>query len=127
MRMLLVLLAVACVSGVALGQKKTALELQAAAALQFKAKAKKPGFVNLAPVPREVPKDMPTPCECCKAGDVCDCGAACKCKTPGECKPAAKKAEVKAEAKLVVVGYQTQRVCVDGVCQTVQIPVYGYR
>lgn len=74
--------------------EKCQRERAAKAALALAAaKADRPGFVNLAPVPRAIPEPMP------KAK--CACGEACKCpdgKCPAGCaKPEPKKAEPAAD------------------------------
>lgn len=103
-------------------ESKKQLELKAKAALELKIKAKKSKFVNVAPVPREIPEPMPG-----KKCDTCKCEEKCKCES-AECdakKPIEKTPETKRE--MVIVGYRVEQQCIGGVCQFVQVPVYGYR
>lgn len=106
---------------------KAKLERKAKAALALAAtKADKPGFVNLAPVPRVIPEPMP-PAKCaCGAGCKCPEGA-CPLNCPAETKAAKPEAKPPAGKTLVHVGWQWQQVCDGGACRFVQVPVYEYR
>lgn len=74
---------------------------------------------------KPMPKEKQSKAAGCVCGDDCKCAAG---ECPGKCpvEPKAAAAVVKAP-ELVVTGYQWQKVCVSGVCQFVQVPVYGYR
>lgn len=92
------------------GEDKKQMERKAKAALALAAAKGPPGFVNLAPLPREVPKDMPK--KACVCGDDCKCKKGdCPAKCPVEPVVAPKKdAKPKADpAQPAPVGYQWQK------------------
>jgi hypothetical protein len=101
--------------------KTLALRAKAALALAGAKSPERPGFVNLAPVPREIPRPMP------KAK--CDCGEACKCpegKCPAAC-PASREAPKVREPAKVQVGWRREQFCDGRQCWYAWVPVYEYR
>jgi hypothetical protein len=100
---LMALTAVLTLAGFAQADEKK-MERKAKAALALAA-TKPPGFVNLAPLPREVPKDMP--------GKACICCDDCKCKKgdcPNKCPVEPVVVPKKADPmKVPPLGYQWQK------------------
>lgn len=103
MKTLMSVVAVLALASFATADEKK-MERKAKAALALA--ASKPGFVNLAPVPRPIPKDMP-------ANKACVCGDDCKCKKddcPAKCPVEPVVAPKKADpTKTPPVGYQWQK------------------